>query len=1076
MAKTKKTAKKNDKLQNALVLFHYVLSYFGCNDLKALSDGLKDPALEGVDENGVSLFYTALHDRLFLHDEAKAEEVLEYDHHIVQFTKEINEHRREPISWKYYQYLTLLFTEVYLDRYFRDKKALADELNQFLYTDFNRRVGVWEGVPDFTEESLNKLAFWQATGSGKTLEMHVHIKQFLYYAEKYGKRKEINNIILLTPNEELSRQHLEELRCSHMGAEIFSKDDYNEMFGKQNVQIVEITKLGDDNGDKTVAVDSFEDHNLVLIDEAHKGSSGDVWMKYRNTLTANGFSFEYSATFGQAIGALSKNDKEAMLRTYGQSTLFDYSYRYFYDDGYGKDYRIMNMKEWNDQEMLFEYLTAYLLSLYEQKLAYQQDQHISREFLISNPLAVFVGGSVSVSSNKNAWGVSDVVLIILFLKDFLERKSTYTHNIINILNGTTSLTDKNGMAIFDRSFKKLKRDKNYKAFDGNDGEEFYNGILKEVFHTIGDGKLHIDVLKGTDGEIGLRVGNNDYFGLLYVGDTKKVRDMCADNGLLATDRDFGAKSLFAGITNEDSPVNILIGSKKFTEGWSCWRVSIMGLMNFGKSEGSMIIQMFGRGVRLKGYGMSLKRSSKLDDSIKPESVPRDLAVLETLNIFGIRADYMDQFKAYLEDEGLPSNDSDFTELTVKTVRHCPKNLKILRLDPAYNFKKEVKVHLGDFVDNVDVVLDWYPRIDVTESQRSSRGVIAKETHKLSREHLQFIDWEEVYFAIEQYKNERGWYNLELSVDELHDMMTKNDWYSLKVPQETMRFKDFGKDVATWQEITVSLLKTFVGVAYKKCKGLHESEHQRVEILTENDPNFIDEYTIEVSHKHENWIKRIEQLAEELNEGKFMQQKEDRSIEGNGRNGITALQCDNHLFNPIFYINNDYAKRLDKDNDRDNWIHITPVALNDGERNFIAAIKKFFAGRDLKGKEVYLLRNTSKKGLGFFETEGFYPDFILWIREGEKQYLTFIDPKGIQHLKGELSNEKVQLYKRLVKDIAPRLHDPNLILNSFILSDTAYRQVLYKKQYKTEEFTENHVLFQNDDPNYVEKMINMIVNA
>ena len=160
MAKTKKTAKKNDKLQNALVLFHYVLRYFGCNDLKALSDGLKDPALEGVDENGVSLFYTALHDRLFLHDDAKAEEVLEYDHHIARFTKEINKNRHEPIRWKYYQYLTLLFTEVYLDRYFRDKKAFAADLNHFLHTDFNQRVGVWEGVPDFTEDSLNKLAFW----------------------------------------------------------------------------------------------------------------------------------------------------------------------------------------------------------------------------------------------------------------------------------------------------------------------------------------------------------------------------------------------------------------------------------------------------------------------------------------------------------------------------------------------------------------------------------------------------------------------------------------------------------------------------------------------------------------------------------------------------------------------------------------------------------------------------------------------------------------------------------------------------------------------------------------------------
>ena len=69
-------------------------------------------------------------------------------------------------------------------------------------------------------------------------------------------------------------------------------------------------------------------------------------------------------------------------------------------------------------------------------------------------------------------------------------------------------------------------------------------------------------------------------------------------------------SLFADINNESSPVNILIGSKKFNEGWSSWRVSVMGLMNVGRSEGSEIIQLFGRGVRLKGFEYSLKRSSK----------------------------------------------------------------------------------------------------------------------------------------------------------------------------------------------------------------------------------------------------------------------------------------------------------------------------------------------------------------------------------------------------------------------------------------------------------------------------------
>jgi hypothetical protein len=53
----------------------------------------------------------------------------------------------------------------------------------------------------------------------------------------------------------------------------------------------------------------------------------------------------------------------------------------------------------------------------------------------------------------------------------------------------------------------------------------------------------------------------------------------------------------AHLNNKDSQLHVLIGSRKFTEGWSSWRVSTMGLLNMGKGEGSQIIQLFGRGVR-----------------------------------------------------------------------------------------------------------------------------------------------------------------------------------------------------------------------------------------------------------------------------------------------------------------------------------------------------------------------------------------------------------------------------------------------------------------------------------------------
>ena len=78
------------------------------------------------------------------------------------------------------------------------------------------------------------------------------------------------------------------------------------------------------------------------MDEGHKGSGGEAWRGYREALGETGFTFEYSATFGQALSA-ARNDP--LTAEYGKSIYFDYSYRYFYSDGFGKDFRILNLQE-----------------------------------------------------------------------------------------------------------------------------------------------------------------------------------------------------------------------------------------------------------------------------------------------------------------------------------------------------------------------------------------------------------------------------------------------------------------------------------------------------------------------------------------------------------------------------------------------------------------------------------------------------------------------------------------------------------------------------------------------------------
>jgi len=109
----------------------------------------------------------------------------------------------------------------------------------------------------------------------------------------------------------------------------------------------------------------------------------------------------------------------------------------------------------------------------------------------------------------------------------------------------------------------------------------------------------------------------------------------------------------------------------------------MGLMNVGKGEGSQIIQLFGWGVRLKGFARSLKRSNKTQ---LPEGIerPRHIGILETLGIFGIHADYMAQFRDYLEEEGLPTND-DRIEFLLPVINNLGKQpLRMIRLKKSIN--------------------------------------------------------------------------------------------------------------------------------------------------------------------------------------------------------------------------------------------------------------------------------------------------------------------------------------------------------------------------------------------------------
>ena len=162
------------------------------------------------------------------------------------------------------------------------------------------------------------------------------------------------------------------------------------------------------------------------------------------------------------------------------------------------------------------------------------------------------------------------------------------------------------------------------------------------------------------------------------------------------------RSLFDGINEPGSTVEVLAGARKFVEGWNSWRVSNMGLLNIGRSEGSQIIQLFGRGVRLRGRDMSLKRSSALTDGTHPNHI----RLLETLNIFALRANYMAQFRDYLESEGISTQAPEEIRLSIQpNLDFLNKGLVIPRLEEGKRFsgQETVLLKLDSDVKPVTVV-------------------------------------------------------------------------------------------------------------------------------------------------------------------------------------------------------------------------------------------------------------------------------------------------------------------------------------------------------------------------------------
>ena len=436
------TTRSYDRLERRLVLLSWLHDLLGYTDTKGLLDDIR-PAKEGFDGDGRSYVYPRLASRDSL--KVAAADLERYDDNIREHLAAMNEGRTQTITLRYFQYLAALYTEMFLDQYDRSPAALLDSLNRHV-CDLNSRRSSSDRTERYETSDLKKLAFWMATGSGKTLLMHLNYRQYLHY-----NREPLDNILLITPYEGLSRQHLDELEASGIPARRFDLNESSLFESDDNmVRVTEITKLAmEKRGEgETVPVEVFEGRNLVFVDEGHKGSGSETqaWRTVRNALGETGFTFEYSATFGQALTA-ARDDE--LTTEYGKAIAFDYSYRYFYDDGYGKDFRILNLQEETTEERTDTLLLANLLSFYEQQLVFADQDAKLRPYGLEQPLWLFVGSSVTTLR-------SDVLTVARFFNRVLLEPAWATEEIGRLLDGESDLKDDHGVDVFEDKYPYLR--------------------------------------------------------------------------------------------------------------------------------------------------------------------------------------------------------------------------------------------------------------------------------------------------------------------------------------------------------------------------------------------------------------------------------------------------------------------------------------------------------------------------------------------------------------------------------------------------------------------------------------------
>ncbi|GAA9184053.1 DEAD/DEAH box helicase family protein [Helicobacter pylori] len=804
------------------------------------------------------------------------------------------------------------------------------------------------------ENFINRLAFYMATGSGKTIVI-IKLVELLSVAMGMGLIPK-KNIMFFSANENLIKQFEKEIEKYNRGKDFSKQIDFKNLksithkdfhrapkgfFEKITLFYYRADLMNDEESKENLL--NYKDYwdngeNYVILDEAHKGNKSESKRQaIFSLLSLKGFLFNFSATFTE----------ESDLIT----SVYNLSVGEWVKLGYGKESVLLkknnlnafkDLKDLNDREKEIALLKALLL------LGMQK--RYKTEGYFHDPLMLVFTHSVNVEN-------SDAEIFFKTLARVIENDDGN-----DFLKAKEDLLEE----IKDPEFLfSANKDKDYKVEVFKEGLKSmdFKGLKEEVFYA-NSGHIEVIINPKNNQEIAFKLNTSDkVFCLIRIGDiTEWICEKLKSVKVVSKNLSFKEESYFSQI--DRSSINILVGSRTFETGWDSTRPSVILFLNIGLDDDAkkLVKQSFGRGVRIESVKNQRQRLAYLDidEAIKKDLKP-NAAMLETLFVVPTNPASLDAILTIQkESENGGENRGSWREIKLEKtpIKHdlfvpCYRKepTSILKIPESASFKmsgenfKDLKEYFNWMSEKHFILKhEIYDPKDYTTLKEMIQQARVK---KVSTWHYKDLD-----YMISEIKG-KLYPNQKVPKDEFNALDNEKIVHFKRIKVKASKKEELVKKIQEVKE-HAPLDKERIKIVQGEIDPYDAEKHKQDKTFKVGDAELLKlkehYYTPLIKAKDCDWLKHVVKVKSEIDFLQELQDQETTKTLQENYDFWAFSKIDEHLDNLFIpYINNVAERR-------------------------------------------------------------FFPDFIFWLQKGGTQIICFIDPKGSKHTDYEHKADAYKLFK------------------------------------------------------------------